>query len=495
MESRYYYSQFIEEQIEDGFQDLEIELPKDGFIELNMYPDQLMHQVKTYLHGHAYFMDLKELPKQQFYLNIIAEFLKEENPLIKSFLDQDIRYLQQRFKRWMSDLRFGFIKKEFKNLYNEKLKNVKPFLETLELLCLYTEATHPRAEMEKDIWQLSRLPFPCRINKTVDTKILNFTKIKQTKFREQVKQVYRLWIKNYAVSTLLLRLNAINKFSDFMSENYPEVDEAQQITRAMLEHYLIHNNLVYQEKYGRKNNIATLKSLFWVIGKINEDSYLQEILINQDVPRVPRWKFEVYTEKEVKIWIGMIKHMEEQHARALLLHILLGTRISEILLLPQNCIREREGRWWINLTSQKSRDYCKPITKEIKDLITQAITYTRENYNNEEYVFVDRNRPTEPMKYSSMRYQMTKLISKYDMRDDNGELFKAKTHIFRRYYGVKLTELHIDDITIAKLLGHANTDSVRYYRRMGNKAMADETRKTREKMDQILLNICFPDGI
>ena len=42
---------------------------------------------------------------------------------------------------------------------------------------------------------------------------------------------------------------------------------------------------------------------------------------------------------------------------------------------------------------------------------------------------------------------------------------------------------------IAKLLGHKTLRTVHHYRRIGNKMMADETRKSREKMDMILLDV------
>lgn len=82
-----------------------------------------------------------------------------------------------------------------------------------------------------------------------------------------------------------------------------------------------------------------------------------------------------------------------------------------------------------------------------------------------------------------------RMIRQKDIRDDNGELLKFRTHIFRHCYGKKLTELHIEDWMIARLLGHKTLQSVHHYRRIGNKVMADETRKTREKMDLILMDI------
>ncbi len=61
------------------------------------------------------------------------------------------------------------------------------------------------------------------------------------------------------------------------------------------------------------------------------------------------------------------------------------------------------------------------------------------------------------------------------------------THILRHYYGVKSTEMHLADWTIAKLFGHKSVRSVKYYRKMSNQSMADETRRARQKISEIML--------
>ena len=63
------------------------------------------------------------------------------------------------------------------------------------------------------------------------------------------------------------------------------------------------------------------------------------------------------------------------------------------------------------------------------------------------------------------------------------------TYTFRHCYGKKLTEMHIDDWMIARLLGHKTLQSVHHYRKIGNKIMADETRAVREKIDMILMDV------
>ena len=49
--------------------------------------------------------------------------------------------------------------------------------------------------------------------------------------------------------------------------------------------------------------------------------------------------------------------------------------------------------------------------------------------------------------------------------------------------------MHVDDYTISRLLGHANTSSVKYYRKMSNTVLEQETREMREALDVILLEI------
>lgn len=80
-----------------------------------------------------------------------------------------------------------------------------------------------------------------------------------------------------------------------------------------------------------------------------------------------------------------------------------------------------------------------------------------------------------------------RMIQKKDLRDDNGVRFGFGTHMYRHTYGMKLTEMHLDDWTIARLLGHNNPRNVKYYRKMSNQLLADETRKARHQLSVRIL--------
>lgn len=149
----------------------------------------------------------------------------------------------------------------------------------------------------------------------------------------------------------------------------------------------------------------------------------------------------------------------------------------------------KENRYFIRIDQVKSVTYEKAISEEVAQLIMKAIDYTKERYGETTYIFAKKDDPTRPYQYSMIQNQIMTMIRQEDIRDDNGEFLKFGTHIFRHCYGKKLTEMHVDDWMIAKLLGHTSIYSVHHYRKIGNKLMADETRAAREKMDMILLDI------
>ncbi len=89
--------------------------------------------------------------------------------------------------------------------------------------------------------------------------------------------------------------------------------------------------------------------------------------------------------------------------------------------------------------------------------------------------------------------KVIRLIYREDIRDDNGRIFGFGTHMYRHMYGVRLTEMHLDDWTIARLLGHSSLVNVKYYRKMSSQTLADETRQARHQMSLKILE-CLDGG-
>ena len=120
-------------------------------------------------------------------------------------------------------------------------------------------------------------------------------------------------------------------------------------------------------------------------------------------------------------------------------------------------------------------------------LIRSAIQYTRKRYGKTKYIFVSEKNTDRPLQYATIQYHVVKMIREKNLRDDQGVLFGFGSHLYRHTYGVKLTQMHLDDWTIAKLLGHSSVKNVKYYRKMRDDILADETRKARQKMSELIL--------
>ncbi len=121
--------------------------------------------------------------------------------------------------------------------------------------------------------------------------------------------------------------------------------------------------------------------------------------------------------------------------------------------------------------------------------IAPTIEYTKSRHGNTaEYIFVSEKDINRPLQYTTIKNKVLQMIRDKKLLDDDGKPFGFNSHMFRHYYGVKLTELHLDDWTIAKLLGHKRLSNVKYYRKMSNQLLADETRKARDEMSRIILN-------
>lgn len=170
-----------------------------------------------------------------------------------------------------------------------------------------------------------------------------------------------------------------------------------------------------------------------------------------------------YSDSELIRFNAALAELDEQMERLMVIHQMLGTRISDTLTLQTDCLYRQDGHPMIQIRQMKTTTFVKPISAELELLIEKAIEYSKKRYGDTVYIFVDEKNSKRPMQYNTVQNKVMDLIQKKDLRDDHGELFGFGTHMFRHVYGIRLTELHLDDWTIAKLLGHTSVKNVKFY--------------------------------
>ncbi len=326
-----------------------------------------------------------------------------------------------------------------------------------------------------DIWKLKNLDFPIKNSSTHPVESINFRRIKNS-FKDEVKNVCLHRLRLVAVSSVKAEIFAISNFLTFFKG-----DDLKAVTRQDIEDYLVYLYTVDKRKDSYKHELTCLKSFFETLGHLTDTPSLFNLFLDTDYEKSPLVEYRYYTDSEMKRLNEAFKTLDEQTARLMFIHEFLGTRISDTLTLRSDCI---DGDLITIDEPKVSRSYQKPIDPTTKALINASIAYTTKLYGPCEYIFVSTKDPTKPMAYSCLYNRLARMIKTLDLRNDNGELFGVNTHLFRHTYGKRLCDIGADDATIAKLLGHANTSSVKHYRRMSNQKLVAETERMRQKKDE-----------
>ncbi|MDD6405491.1 MAG: tyrosine-type recombinase/integrase [Clostridiales bacterium] len=425
--------------------------------------------------------------REDFYVfNQLCSVLNEYHESLKSFKDITKEELLKDAQKWLIKNGKKVSHIRTKTITGEKELINAVLIKYINLIYRYIYRENEIFNYESDIWNLNNIPIELKRNPVKNIKTLSFARIKQEGIKQEIKQIVYYNLSYKALGTVSRDMAPIVRFCNFLLDRHSEVRSLKAVDRKMIEEYMIYVNT---EIDATDRDIIIIRNMFLVAAWLLNDEKLSRLFLEDDnYGRRMRRQVIVYSDDEIKRFNRAIVELDGQVARALIIHQLLGTRISETLTLKRdNVYANADGRWMVRLTQIKTRrTYEKPINEDVKKLIEAACSYTTTKFGMTEYIFVDESKPNEPMKYSRIQYHLTKLIRVDDLRDDNGNAFKPRTHIWRHSYGKRLTELHIDDITIAKLLGHANTASLSSYRRVGNKMLADATRPMRNAMDEIL---------
>lgn len=460
---------------------------KERFFNLEGLPSEsIRNQLEDFIWERGKKLAPSSLASELIYYNNIRDFLIEKN--IKELCAENTEQIVRLLKSWMLAHGYALTSKKYRAAYDVVASETSSIEKYMRKILRFLDVDI-RDEQEKDIWNLKNFDFPIRDIPIRNVITLNFTQISQLDIREEVKKAVYMQLKYEALGSVMAELTAIRRFTRYLRQRYEKIQSLQELERKHIEAYLIYLQTEACDRKNYRSDLYALKRVLDDVGNIYEQQGMKELFLNNDFPSTPRYQFKFYSDETIKKLNSYIFKMDEQISRALIIHQLLGTRISDTLTLKTDCLQKKEDRYFIRIDQVKSVTFEKAISDELAQLIMKAIAYTEEHYGVTEYIFVKKDDPKRPYQYSMIQSRIMKLIRQEDIRDENGELLKFGTHIFRHCYGKKLTEMHVEDWMIAKLLGHQTLQTVHHYRKIGNKMMADETRKSREKMDMILLEV------
>lgn len=458
------------------------------YFDLDFLPSEnLRREIEPFIRSRCSAIGVSTMKSERIYYEKICSFLQERTDSPDTFKDCDIQLWKQRLKAWMLKEQMQVIRKKTTIYGSDGWENSPLIRYFLRMMSFVIQSQDNRPETEKDIWRLDHLEIPFRENMVKNYKTLNFTEIQQPQIRKETKRAILHHLQHEAITTIAKELSAMRYFSKYLGERHSEILSCADLNRKVMEDFLISIKTAGRKSGCNRDTLLKLRTVLESICMLYEYEGIGNLFLKTDFPTAGRAEFRVYSDEEIKRLNAGIARMDVQYARAMIIHQMLGTRISDTLTLRRNCLFQMGNQYMITIHQMKTRSFQKPISEELARLIQKAIEDSRARYGESDYIFVNEENTARPLQYVTLQNKVMWMIQKEQIKDDSGNLMGFGTHLYRHYFGVKLTEMHVDDWTIAKLLGHKGIRSVKFYRRLSNQRLADETRKTRELLSNQIL--------
>lgn len=457
-----------------------------GFDLSKVTNDTIRAELEQFIRYRGRTISLSSIRFDTKYYNQFCGAMNSFFPEIDSLKTVEFDVIEQGCRKWL--MKNG---KKYKNTRYSKCRDRSyqakaPVIGYAKMIYDFFHQDESRGGRDDDVWDVEKIGFYVRVNPVKNIKTISFRKIIQPGIKEEVKKIIMLHLRKKALGTILLEITSVARFSAWIEKNHPEIDTLLAVNRTIIEEYLLYINTEATERKEFASDLKQLKGVFATASIILDAQPLDRVFLNSDIPRVPERVYRSYSDNEIKrLNSPIVDDMDEQMARALILHQILGTRISEVLTLKQAALRKNDnGRDVVGIYQIKTcKSYVKILSPEALELIKKSIEYTNARFGKQEYVFVNDRDPTKPMQYGRIQDAMIKMIVKHNLKDDNGNKFTVGTHIMRRTYGRKLAEMDVDDVTIAKMLGQTGLRCLKYYRRLSPKKLYEATKDVLKEID------------
>ena len=326
-----------------------------------------------------------------------------------------------------------------------------------------------------DVWDARELGVKIRAYSKDHTKFI-FTRIEQPWLKRLAKKFIKFRATTRAYGTLSSYLMAFNKFSEFLKENYPFVNNIKKIDRELIIEYIHYLNCQNFKPQTVISHLGAIK-LFFKDGNINGWFKISPHLIRlEDYPKSVKPLPRYIPEEVIKQLNQHIDKLPEQLMRMVLVLQECGLRIGEALTLSFDCLRQdTQGDWFLFITRHKmKKEQNIPISRELVAVIQEQQQYIRDNLGKDfNYLFCGRKKGAtskehyypEPkiMTPSSFSIYVNRLAEEENITDSNGKIWRFQSHQFRHTVGTRMINNDVPQHIVQKYLGHESpTMTMRY---------------------------------
>ena len=243
MEDRLYYRELECYKDADG-----VLLRKCGnadYLDLSLLPTKKMkEEVSRYFRYRGTQVSLRTVIHEKAYYTLFCQAMQGRRKLPDSLLGWEESKWVQLLKGYMLQNGIPLTQNKMSVYGTAHIVQARQIMFVRRLI-QFLQPEDERQEQEKDIWHLDKLDIEIEQNPIYRTNTLNFTGIRQTDIREEVKQAIYLHLKYENLGTVKREMSSLRMFSKYLEE--------QQKYQAV-------ENTIRHSTDGQKEQLAQLRA-------------------------------------------------------------------------------------------------------------------------------------------------------------------------------------------------------------------------------------------
>lgn len=420
-------------------------------------------------------------------------FLNEKNPILHSLGEMDIESTDREWNFWLNQK--GFTTSRTSSMANRNKtitvrSTISNFLK--RLFNDYQKFIDTRNEWEKDKWSVKVLhqQYGVKYNKSKTAAYLDFSCIKEASFREEVKKYFKqkLITKSLVSETAISYLHKLRSFFDFIALKEPTWNSLNQLNRNHILQYIEQQTkwsksnikITNQERYVAQTIIAIKQFLLYLQeceSMLAPRRPVKVLIFPSDKPKEKKKPYDQIDHISDFVLEQLFQHINDLHKEIqpiIWIAFKTGLRISDVLLLKQDCLVKINGKYLIVTDIEKTfiQGHKIPIDNDLAKVITvlvnQSVQHSNIDNNPEKFIFIryKGSRKGLPFSQEFVRDKLNRLAREKGIVNEDGSSFYFKLHQFRHTYAIKLLNNGTDILTVQELLAHASPEMTMRYARL-----------------------------
>ncbi len=329
--------------------------------------------------------------------------------------------------------------------------------------------------LSKDIWSLEELGFSEEALALSTCQNIYFRdfNLPWLKFLAKLTILIVLSEKN-SIDSVVRKHNGLKLFNEFLVKNGFTVPEL--ITSKVL------NDFIHEGK-NKENKQTTISYATKLWG---EEGWLTLDYLHKRIKR-PEPKVKTIPEDILLKFYENLDLFPEPLERLLRLQIALGYRMSEMLLMPRQCLKQEEEKWYLKkwIAKRKKWEFIE-VHPKVAEVVRAQQRFLDEQFGDStefDYLFCKiyipstvsgrgHNRFNSEVKYSPeiltgqpVKRWIKDFRKEANLVDENGKEFELTSHMLRRTMATTMANCDVPDVLIAAILGHGSLDMLPHYRK------------------------------